>query len=51
MTSEFTPMKRKRNPMRYARKSGNFSTVIPKRSEKSQKIGIKRKLEKFRNIE
>lgn len=40
MISEFTPRKRKKNPMIYAIKAGNAITVIPNRMKKSERRGI-----------
>jgi hypothetical protein len=42
MIMEFTPINKKRNHIRYARKSGNESTMIPKRMKNSEKKGIRR---------
>lgn len=44
MMSEFTPRKRKKNPMIYAIKAGNAMTVIPKRMKKSERRGIENRL-------
>lgn len=49
-TSMLIPTKRKKNPMIYAIKSGLAITMIPKISERSQNIGIEKKLEKPSDI-
>lgn len=38
--SEFTPIKRKRKPIIYARKSGNARMIAPKSMKKIAKNGI-----------
>jgi hypothetical protein len=40
MMSEFTPRKRKKNPIIYAIKAGNAMTVIPKRMKNSERKGM-----------
>jgi hypothetical protein len=49
--NEFTPIKRKRKPIIYARNAGNARITIPNMIQKSEKNGMREGLEVRRNCD